>query len=475
MKIYDMKKVLEDILKEIRPSLEQEVKVKKLSEKFLEITNQEAERYNASAIIAGSLTRDTWLPVKNEFDVFIIFPENLPEDKLEKIGLKLGKKVIEKLNGEWRLQYAQHPYVRGTVKGVDVDIVPCYKVESGEKIKSAVDRTPFHVKYLNEKFPRKYSDDVRLLKQFLQANNIYGADSRTKGFSGYICEILAMKYGGFENVLKNMLDWKPREIIDIENYWKEEQYDLIRKKFKDDILIVIDPVDKRRNAAAAISAKNFYVFKKIAREFLQIEKRGLFFRTEIKPLLIEEFNSFIEERGAEIFFVKFKKPDIVDDILYPQLEKTAKRLESIMKEYEFSVLKNRYWTDDKENAGILLEFEVSKLPKVNKRIGPYVFDVKNCANFIHKYRKLAINGPYVEENNWCVDIKRPWKQAENKLKDTLKDNRKSLEAKGIPNYIAKEIAKKFEILDLKEIKKFMNRNKSFAIFLRKYFEKEKLV
>ena len=469
-----MKKLLEKILKEIKPSEEQERKIKKLSETFLEITNQEAKKYNAHAIIAGSLTRDTWLPTKNEFDVFIIFPENLPENKLEKIGLSIGKKVIEKLNGKWKLQYAQHPYVRGTVRGVDVDIVPCYKVESGEKIKSAVDRTPFHVKYLNENFPKKYSDDVRLLKQFLQANNIYGADAKTQGFSGYICEILAMKYGNFENILKNVLNWKPGEIIDIENYWKKEQYDLLRKKFKNDILIVIDPVDKRRNAAAAISAKNFYKFKKIAREFLQIEKRSLFFKKELKPLLIEELNTIIEERGTEILFIKFKKPDVVDDILYPQLEKMAKRLENIMKQYEFSVMKNRYWTD-KENAGILLEFEVSKLPKINKKIGPCVFDVKNCANFIHKYRKLAINGPYIEGNNWCVEIRRPWRNAEEKLRDTLKDNRKSLEAKGIPNYIAKEISKKFEILDIKEIKKFMNRNKSFGIFLREYFEKEKLV
>jgi len=285
---------------------------------------------------------------------------------------------------------------------------------------------------------------------------------------------LVMKYGKFLNILKNVLKWKPRKIIDIESHWDEENYDLLRNQFSNDILIVIDPVDKRRNAAAAISAKNFYKFKKIAREFLQIEKKSLFYETGVKPLDERDFAEKVEDRGTEVFFIKFKKPDVVDDILYPQLRKFINRLESVLRDYEFNVLRSDYWTDEK-NTGVLMEFEVSKLSVVNKRIGPEVFDLENSLNFLQKYRKIAVNGPTIEGNNWIVEINRQWKTAEDKLKEFLKDNKKSLEAKGIPNYIAKEISSKFELMDIKKIRKFMEKNKDFSIFLRKYLEMEKLV
>jgi len=33
-------------------------------------------------------------------------------------------------------------------------------------------------------------DDVRLLKQFLQSNSVYGAEIAKQGFSGYVAEVL---------------------------------------------------------------------------------------------------------------------------------------------------------------------------------------------------------------------------------------------------------------------------------------------
>ncbi|NCN39295.1 MAG: hypothetical protein GW914_02830, partial [Candidatus Aenigmarchaeota archaeon] len=163
-----MREILNDVLKKIRPTLDQRKKFNELSKKILEVTNEKMSKFRGRAIIAGSLTRDTWLPSKNEFDVFIIFPKDLSEESLEEYGLKIGKNVIEVLGGTWRIEYAQHPYVRGSIGDVDVDIVPCYEVKSGEEIQSAVDRTPFHVKYLDKKLPRQLSDDVRLLKAFLK-------------------------------------------------------------------------------------------------------------------------------------------------------------------------------------------------------------------------------------------------------------------------------------------------------------------
>jgi len=467
------REILKEVLKEIKPSLEQRKKFNEFSKKILEITNNKASKYRGKAMIAGSLTRDTWLPSKNEFDVFMIFPKDISEEELEKYGLEIGKKVIEEMEGSWKIEYAQHPYVNGNIGDIEVDIVPCFEVKSGEEIKSAVDRTPFHVKYLEKNLPKQLSDDVRLLKAFLKVNGIYGADTKTEGFSGYICELLVINYGRFINVLQSVNEWKPKEIIDIEKYWKKEDYKKIRRNLKDEVLIIIDPVDKNRNAAAAISAENFYKFKKIAKEFLKKPSKELFSKKVIEPLKKKELDFYIKDRGTELLVVKFGKPDVVPDILWPQLRRATKRLEGILREYEFKVHRSDCWSDEKDNCVILLEMEINKLPLINEKIGPHVWKEENSKNFIKKYESLAINGPYIRDNTWRVEIKRKWKSAARKLKDSLSDKEDILKAKGLPNYIASEIIDGFEIFANEKISNLL-KNKEFGIFLRKYFEKEKL-
>ncbi|MCS7134964.1 MAG: CCA tRNA nucleotidyltransferase, partial [Candidatus Aenigmarchaeota archaeon] len=268
---------LNGIVKKITPKLKEREKIKAVSKKILQIAKSLTHPYKAEVLLAGSLTRDTWLPNKNEIDIFILFPKNLTIKQLEELGLELGKKTIEAMKGKWKIEYAQHPYIRGEIEGITVDIVPCYKLEKGEKIISAVDRTQFHVQYLEGKLPKKASKEVRLLKQFLKANDLYGADAKTNGFSGYLCELLIIYYKSFVNLLKSVTKWRVKEIIDIENQWKKEDYHHLKKKFKDEVLIVIDPVDKERNVAAALSAYNFFKFKKLAEEFLKEPKEEFFF------------------------------------------------------------------------------------------------------------------------------------------------------------------------------------------------------
>ena len=89
--------VINQVLKQITPTKEQREKMERLSEEVLGAAKEEASKFNADAILAGSLTRDTWLISKNEFDVFVIFPKRISEEELEKKGLELGKKIIERL------------------------------------------------------------------------------------------------------------------------------------------------------------------------------------------------------------------------------------------------------------------------------------------------------------------------------------------------------------------------------------------
>jgi len=470
------KKVLNRVLDDIRPNSIEKNRLEFLSKKVLDIAKSEAAKHKASPILAGSITRNTWLTTKKEFDVFIIFPKTLSVEKLEKVGLNIGKNIIKKLKGEWVIEYAQHPYVRGKVHGTEIDIVPCYKKEAGEKIKSAVDRTPFHVEYLNKNLPRKLSDDVRLLKQLCGANKIYGADTKTEGFSGYVCELLIMYYGSFIDVLKNAAKWRPGEVIDLERFYRKEDYPHLRRGFKRQVLILIDPTDKTRNAAAAISANSFFILKKKVGEFLKKPSKEAFFEKKFEPITENDLIMAQMKRRTELLSVVFKPPKVVPDILWPQLRRFAERLEGILKEDEFIVLRKDIYTNEKDLAVILLEMEISKLPYVNKKIGPLVFDLDDSERFIKKYENKALKGPFVENDFWCVEVERRFTTAREKLVDSLTEKEMVLKQRGIPNHIAKQIAKKFDVVcENDNVMNLIEKDRNFGIFLRKYFGKESLV
>jgi tRNA nucleotidyltransferase (CCA-adding enzyme) len=345
-------------------------------------------------------------------------------------------------------------------------------------LKSAVDRTPFHVKYIEEHLHLALSDDVRLLKQFLTANGIYGADAKTEAFSGYVSELLVINYGRFIDVLRNVTTWKPGEIIDIEEYYRPEDYQRLRKKFKNQVLILIDPIDKKRNATAAVSARSFFIFKKIAEEFLKKPSREFFFEKEVEPINEMELITKQVQRRTELILIKFTPPKVVPDILWPQLRRFANRLQSILEEvkYEFRVLRKDVYTNEKNLAVVLLEMEVSKLPIVQKKVGPSIFDLVDSANFIKKYKKQALKGPFVENDFWAVEVRRKFLTAREKLIDSLKENVKILKAKGIPNHIAKQLVKGFKVISENDkIMQLVKKDPKFGVFLKKYFGKDSMI
>jgi tRNA nucleotidyltransferase (CCA-adding enzyme) len=201
----------------------------------------------------------------------------------------------------------------------------------------------------------------------------------------------------------------------------------------------------------------------------------MFFPQKKKPLKLAELKKLQNGRETELIAVKFKPPAVVPDILWPQLRRFADRLESILKENEFTVLRKAVYTNEKDLAIVLLEMENCKLPVVRKRIGPSVFDIGGSQNFIKKYKPQAINGPFIESAFWIVETKRKFRTAEEKLEDSLDDPLKILEAKGIPSYVAKQVSKKFELVsDVKRIAALAKKDKEFGVFLRDYFEKESL-
>ena len=469
-------KVQKDVLGQIKPNRDQRKQIETVSKKALALANKFSKKYKGKAMLAGSITRGTWLPDKMEFDVFVLFPEKLNQKQLEKAGLDVGKKVIDGLKGKHELRYAQHPYVSGTIDGVSIDVVPAFAVESADKIKSAVDRTPFHVKFVDKKLPKKLADDVILLKKVLKNADAYGADTKTEGYSGYVCELLVIHYGGFTNLIKAAKNWKPGEVIDIQGDWDKNDHEKLRKQFFGQPLIIIDPTDKNRNTSAALSGKNFMKLRKIASDYSANPSEEFFIGKGNSSISDKELVEKQSMRHTQLLFIKFLPPKGVDDVVYPQMRKFAERLQGILEESqnEFKVMNKDVFTDGSYLSGVLLELEVSKLPLVQKRVGPSIFDEEGSKNFIEKYSQ-SLAGPYVEGTNWVAEINRPFITAADKIRESLTKPSEELLASGVPKLVAERVVKGFDVIsEVEVLSEELKRNPAFGIFLKKYFNKEKL-
>jgi tRNA nucleotidyltransferase (CCA-adding enzyme) len=459
----EINSLLSSVLKKITPTEKEKKEVGNVMEKVLAVAGSVAKLSGLSITLSGSMIRNTWMPHKKEFDLFILFPENVPREDLEKTGLTTGKKIIKSLNGTYKIAYAEHPYVRGKIKGYDIDIVPCYKVSSAERIKSAVDRTPFHNRWLEKNLPLKLSGDVRLLKQFTKNIGVYGSDAKTLGFSGYLCEILCISYGSFLGLIKDVPNWLPGKIfIDTGNYYKDSEYrKSVARKFSPQPLIVIDPVDRHRNVAAALSSENFVRFRSACKKLLESPSESLFFCSPEKPNL----EKIMKKRGTELIGIEFSSPGIIPDILWPQLRKTAKRLSDILKENEFRVIGSAIYENKK--CIIILEVEDLQLPKLRKITGPEISIIDRSDEFIEKYSSRG--RVWVENNCWFAEVQREFRHAHDKVKQTLNVPLKQLLDKGIPGHVAGQVAKGFRVLGNREIVSLAKKDKKFAESLGRFF------
>jgi tRNA nucleotidyltransferase (CCA-adding enzyme) len=445
-----------EVLSRIRPTKSDLKRVKKVASKLIQKTKEAARKLkvDASPMLVGSVARGTWLNSERDIDIFILFPEELKREELERQGLAVARKVAGKSGTE---RYAEHPYVTMKYMGFDVDLVPCFKVSDPKAIKSAVDRTPFHQKYVESRLTPELIDQVLLLKQFAYGTGIYGAELKTQGFSGYLCELLIIHYGSFQKIVEEASRWISGKVIDMERAYATESEP--RLLFQWQPLIVIDPVDPNRNVAAAVSMQNFATFVYACQDYLRRPSLNFFFPRPARLLTYSEVEELIRRRGTAMFCIAFNPPDLVQDVLYPQLRKTERTMVTRLAQYGFEVIRSDVWADSK--AAILIELASSKLPNVRTRLGPPL--KMEAGNFISEHVKSAarIAGPFVDAaGRMAFELERSQTSARDVLKCILN------ERIAFGKNVAEAIAKKYEILDGKKLKRL--RDRKFKEFLSDY-------
>lgn len=392
-----------DVLKSIRPTAAQDKRVMDVVEELAEMAVAEANKLKVhiEPMLVGSVAKGTHLK-DPDIDLFMLFSESTPMEQLKEAGLAIGRKV---LGG--REHYAQHPYVRGTYKGFQVDMVPCFRIRDTRAKISAVDRTPFHTEFVKKNIKKGMADEVRLLKRFMKGIECYGAEAKVQGFSGYLCELLVLRFGSFRAVLGSGKNWKVGDALELPGFPGSE--------FPEP-LTFIDPVDSKRNVASAVSPETMLRFILASREYLANPSLKFFFSAERVAWDSGRIGKAAGKRIQNLLSVTFPKLDLIDDVVYPQLRKSLGAITALLERAEFEVEKTSIHVD--EVTHLLVELVSMSLPKSRKHRGPPV-NSETVNEFLAKWNTLGISAPYIESGRWYVMTEREFERADALVKAKL--------------------------------------------------------
>ncbi|MBN3037202.1 MAG: CCA tRNA nucleotidyltransferase [Candidatus Diapherotrites archaeon] len=376
-------------LADIKPTGKERERELAIAARIIEAVKRVSGR---EAMLVGSEAKDTDLKGDKDLDIFILFPKDVPRKELEREGLLTGRRVCQAFSARPRVHYAEHPYTKARINGFSVDIVPCYKLNPGDRIISAVDRSPLHTWYVIKHL--KDTDEVRLLKHFAKRAGVYGSEIATHGFSGYLCELLIIHYGSFEEVVKKACRWRHGTFIDVEGHGDAKEFS--------EPLAVVDPVDGHRNVAAAVSEEKLAQFILMARHYA---------RTKELPR-----RAAIMRNRGKLFVMEWDIKEEVDEIIWSQVERFRNKVVKQLNEHEFHVMDAHHWTDAEKKAQVLVELEVWSMPYVNDHAGPSIYNDEHCEKFAKKYGRVWVRGQKL-----MTERPRQYRTAKQLLSELFKD------------------------------------------------------
>jgi len=346
-------RIFERVLKDIKPDkFERDALAAHTNELVSRLKN--AVPKDVEIVVVGSIAHDTNLKGDSDVDIFLLFNGGQNKAEITRRGMAYAKSIINKKHNErYEVKYAEHPYVRVYLDNYDIkaDIVPAMKISSIDEMVTSVDRSPLHVEFVNSKLTSKQKDDVRLLKYLLKAHDIYGAEIKIKGFSGYLCELLVYSFGSLKKLLEAATAFKLPLYINPANP-KEKANDKIVKKFNSSF-IVIDPVDPDRNVAAGVSIESLSKFVLVARAFIKEPSIEAFYGRGIDATRARTvLDKFVNDSGLGLYLITMPLPDKSEDILWPQLRKVSLEISNYAAKFGFEVYVSSEWIA--KNRGFMM-------------------------------------------------------------------------------------------------------------------------
>lgn len=431
--------IRKSVLERIKPSRAEEITLKEVGGQVVEKINSIINKAGIMGVaeVHGSVPHDTWIMGQMDLDIFVVLDTYRDRGQLSEVLDALR----EHTDWEFTEAWAEHPYLQTEIGGYNLDIVPCFRARIGERIKSATDRSPLHTKWLEKKL-NGMGDDVRLLKQFLRVIEIYGAEIKVGGFSGYLCELLVIKLGSFMGVIDAALDWGEKEVI----RFNEET-----REFNDP-LVVYDPVDSLRNVASALREEPYHRFISAAKAFKEYPSER-FFTFDETPVDVDELMERIGERSV-VFVVIEESEAAVPDTLWGQLRRSVGAIEKQLVIQGFDVIESTVWSNEKTRHVLAYMLVSINRTETDKHFGPPVHLEKDVEKFLRVYtdNPRVVSGPEIEDDRWFVVLYREHTLVKDTMDKLLSDGGARI---GVSKRIAVRILQHHRVLIGKSIAPYL--------------------
>lgn len=362
---------------------------------------------DADCVKGGSIAKDTFLKGDHDIDLFVRFSlafkgKQISEILQQALSEAFPGIAISRIHGS-------RDYFQFTKGRLDYEIIPVLRIhESNYSLaENVTDMSPEHVAWV-ERYTRKnpeLNDEIRITKQFMKANKVYGAESFINGFSGHMVDILTIHYGSFLSLIKKFSSitdesLKTSLIIDHERHMKDPMKELNQSKITP--LIVIDPIQKDRNAAAALSAEKLRTFITACRDFLknpeersfEIKKFDIEYEIKVRLSLLKRTKT---KKSIRIIIIDTYPHKSSRDIMGTRVLKTYEDLKKQMLLNEFIILDD-FWnffpeTPTQTASGVICYILDSvKLAEDIEQKGPPLNIVEDVKNFRIKHKKIYIKG-----------------------------------------------------------------------------------
>ncbi|MDA1197340.1 MAG: nucleotidyltransferase domain-containing protein [Nanoarchaeota archaeon] len=377
-----MRKVLKEALAIVKPTKDDEAHHRSMVDAKLTLLKKSVT--GAKVILGGSGEKGTWLRETTDVDFFVQFPYAKYKDRSDELA-DLLEKSVKKAFATFGRVHGSRDYFQFFDQGKTFEVIPILGITKASQAKNITDVSPLHASWV-KKHGKKYLDEIRLLKAFCRAKRIYGAESFINGFSGYVCEVLVIHFKGFGKLVTAAKKWGEKVVLDPAKYWKGSDVLMELNSSKTACpLVIVDPVQSDRNAAAAIGVDAFSRFVSACTDFASKPTVESFIERKLTPDDLRKKAGRNELVMVDVLPVTGKV-----DLVGCKLLKVLEFFERSLQRYGFTVVDKGLSFEG--NALLYVMVKKEKMGPLIEISGPPLAVTSHAAAFKKKHKKTKVKG-----------------------------------------------------------------------------------
>ncbi|MHA2059805.1 MAG: hypothetical protein ACW976_03410 [Candidatus Ranarchaeia archaeon] len=394
------------VLAKITPTQEEQKILSEATQYLIEISSNSSFGFPLQSIMpCGSIAKGTNLGNIADIDLFAIL-NTTDKRLLDQYARVVGARVTKHLHTKLEIAFADNPYALFSFQyknnRIPVNLVPTIHVSEKIPLKRALSlsgmaRTPLHTEYAKTKL-QGFQGDIRLLKYFSQQKRIYGIF----GLTGWLCELLVLHYGSFEKTLEAISQWSS-PIIDLT---QTNSVNELKRKFSSSLVIILDPIDPDRNAAAGIQG---FMGQLMYQRLKRVASHAL----------NNSSSTFVQLQPCGNVIIKLQKTPkyMIETTAASLVGGFVNKLAHSLLQYNYKV--EDAWLDlNSDHPQVIIQFNTTSNPTV-KIQGPPISMKEPSQTFLKRHKDTT---PFKEDNRWWVIVESKYPQ----IKDAIKAFKPSL-------------------------------------------------